>query len=202
MTSNDEDALNAALRALSGKRHPISTAANYVPDGPGLYAIHAPAAVWDFLGLEHYPIGIPLYIGKAEDNLVTRDLKTHFSVGREAPSTTGSSTVRRSFASLLRGPLNLSGVPRNKLKPDYFSNFGLEPDADLRLTSWMQAHLLLACWPKPSHLPALAKVERQVLQRWDPPINLQNSPTKLPRLVAARAAMAAEARAWAKEYDQ
>jgi hypothetical protein len=63
----------------------------------------------------------------------------------------------------------------------------------------MQTNLLLACWPKPADMDPLAVVEKQVLKRWDPPINLQNSPTELPRLVAARAVMTAEARTWAQE---
>jgi hypothetical protein len=200
MGSNDDTALTATLHALSGSRYPISRAAAFLPDKPGLYAIHAHAEVWTVLGLDQRSVEVPLYVGKAEDSLVTRDLKTHFSIDPEAAPKTGSSTVRRSFAALLRGSLNLRGVPRNKLKPDYFYNFGLEPEADLRLTDWMQSHLLLACWPKPAGVRPLADVEKQVLKQWDPPINLKNSPTKLPRLVAARAIMTAEARTWAQEH--
>jgi hypothetical protein len=64
-----------------------------VPGRPGLYAIYGGATTWNELGLGEPPDGRPLYIGKAEDSLVTRDLKTHFGDGR-----TGQSTVRRSFA--------------------------------------------------------------------------------------------------------
>jgi hypothetical protein len=199
MGSNNDTALTAAFHALSGSRYPISRAGTLLPDKPGLYAIHAHAEVWAILGLDQRSVEIPLYVGKAEDSLITRDLKTHFSIDPEAAPKTGSSTLRRSFAALLRAPLNLRGVPRNKLKPSYFYNFGLEPEADLRLTIWMQTNLLLACWPKPADMDPLAVVEKQVLKRWDPPINLQNSPTELPRLVAARAVMTAEARTWAQE---
>jgi hypothetical protein len=142
----------------------------------------------------------PLYVGKAEDSLVSRDLNTHFAVDPEAAPKTGSSTVRRSFAALLRGPLNLKGVPRNKAKPGYFAHYGLEDEADARLTEWMHSHLILAYWRRPPNLQCkLTDVEKAVLKKWDPPVNLQNSPTKLPRLVAERAEMKNEARAWAED---
>ena len=64
----------------------------------------------------------PLHVGKAEDSLLTREIKTHFGDGR-----TGSSTVRRSFAALLAHTLDLQGLPRNSAKPGYFSNYGLSP---------------------------------------------------------------------------
>jgi len=68
-----------------------------VPAAPGLYAIYGNGDVWEELGLGDPPDGRPLYVGKAEDSLASRDLKTHLGNGR-----TGSSTVRRSFAALLR----------------------------------------------------------------------------------------------------
>lgn len=192
-----KDLLDEVIRFLSGNMYPIAGAGDFLSDSPGLYAIHASADVWKVLGLAHRA-GLPLYVGKAEDSLIARDLKTHFAVDPEAAPKTGSSTVRRSFAALLREPLKLQGVPRNKLRPGYFANYGLESEADRRLTEWMQAHLVLACWPQPPGLKCkLADVEKAVLRKWDPPINLQNSPTKLPHLVAARAVMKIEAREWA-----
>ncbi|MFC4398245.1 GIY-YIG nuclease family protein [Arthrobacter sedimenti] len=199
MADCDENLLALVLHFLSGPRYPISEAMEFLPDSPGLYAIHASEEVWTFLGLAHRA-EVPLYVGKAEDSLVSRDLNSHFAVDPEAAPKTGSSTVRRSFAALLRNPLNLRGVPRNRLKPGYFAHYGLEDEADGRLTEWMQSHLTLACWPRPRDLQCkLANVEKAVLKEWDPPINLQNSPTKLPRLVAERAAMKIEASVWAQD---
>jgi hypothetical protein len=200
MLDHGDDLLEMVLGSLSGRREAVASARNFLPPSPGLYAIHASTEVWAVLGLDFLPSAVPLYVGKSEDSLISRDLKTHFAVDPEAAPKTGSSTVRRSFAALLQEPLDLRGVPRNKLKPGYYSNFGLEDDADRRLTDWMQRHLTIACWPKPSGLPnTLAAIEKQVLKRWDPPINLQNAPTRLPRLMAARAALTAEARAWAMD---
>jgi hypothetical protein len=87
-----------------------------------------------------------LYVGKAEDSLASRDLKTHFGDGR-----TGQSTVRRSFAALLHDTLGLPGFPRNIDTPAYFSNYGLSASDDATLTTWMREHLRLAVWPKPSN---------------------------------------------------
>lgn len=199
MADSDEPLLGLAIHSLSARRYPISDAQEFLPDSPGLYAIHASWEVWTVLGLSHRA-EVPLYVGKAEDSLISRDLNTHFAVDPEAAPKTGSSTVRRSFAALLRGSLELRGVPRNRLKPGYFAHYGLEDEADGRLTEWMQSHLTLAFWRRPRDLQCnLADVEKAVLKKWDPPINLQNSPTKLPRLVAERAEMKIEARAWAQE---
>ncbi|SDW74398.1 hypothetical protein SAMN04487912_104291 [Arthrobacter sp. cf158] len=199
MADYDEILLDVVIRSLSGARYPISDARELLPDRPGLYAIHAPREDWTFLGLVHRT-EVPLYVGKAEDSLVSRDLNTHFAVDPEATVKTGSSTVRRSFAALLRKSLNLQGVPRNKLKPGYFAHYGLEDEADGRLTEWMQGHLSLAYWQLPRHPKCkLADLEKAVLKQWDPPINLQSSPTKLPHLMAERAAMKIEARVWAEE---
>lgn len=187
-----------AMASLEGPGHKISEASVHVPSAPGLYAVHAQPETWRMLGLEAPGGGIPLYVGKSEDDLVTRDLKTHFAIERGVRSTTGSSTVRRSFAALLREPLQLKGVPRNKLKPNHFSNYALEADADDRLSDWMHKHLTLAVWPKPAGLElTLAEVEKRVLRRWGPALNLTHVPTPLQQLRAARAIMAAEARAWA-----
>lgn len=131
-----------------------------------------------------------------EENLVTRDLKTHFGDGR-----TGHSTVRRSFAALLHDTLGLRGMPRNPTRPAYFSNYGLSADHDTALTSWMRDYLQLAFWPKPNDSAfALGPVETALLVELLPPLNLKGVATPWTAQVkAARAVMAEEARAWAAD---
>lgn len=197
MNPNEMDPAAEAMRALAGPGHTIPDAPDHIPHAPGLYAVHTEPGTWGMLGLEEREPGIPLYVGKSEDDLVTRDLKTHFAIERGNRSTTGSSTVRRSFAALLREPLGLRGVPRNKSKPGHFSNYALEHDADDRLTDWMHQHLTIAVWSKPAGLDlTLIEVEKRVLRRWGPPLNLTHVPAPLQQLRSARAVMAAEARAW------
>jgi GIY-YIG catalytic domain-containing protein len=94
--------------ALAGPGLPIADAAALVPGAAGLYAVYGDREVWRELGLGQPPDGRPLYVGKAEDSLIARDLRTHFGSGR-----TGSSTLRRSFAALLAQRLDLHAQPRN-----------------------------------------------------------------------------------------
>lgn len=189
--------VTVAMDALDGPGHPIAGASDHVPNVPGLYSIHAKPETWRELRLPGREPGIPLYVGKAEDSLVTRELKTHFAVGRGATSTTGSSTVRRSFAALLREALRLRAIPRNLDKLGYYSNYSLEPDGDARLTEWMHANLTLAVWPMPPDAPLpLRAIEKGVLARWNPPLNLTDvaEPSQLVKL--SRRVMAEQARTW------
>jgi hypothetical protein len=82
---NDFDVIvGDARRSLSNPR-PFVEVEQEVPDCPGLYAVHADTDTWIDLGLGEPPDRRPRYIGKAEDSLVSRDLKTHFGDGRLDP---------------------------------------------------------------------------------------------------------------------
>ncbi|MQA92620.1 MAG: hypothetical protein GEU90_20755 [Gemmatimonas sp.] len=189
MTDYTED----AIAALSGARaRLLRDQIGKVPARPGLYAIYG-HDVWEELGLGEPPDDRPLYVGKAEDSLATRDIKTHFGEGR-----TGQSTVRRSFAALLAKKLDLHGMPRNPDNPGHFSNYGLSPRDDRRLTDWMKEHLRLAAWPKPRECEVpLIDIEREVLARLEPPLNLKDVITPWAAMIkAARKSLADEARAW------
>lgn len=181
----------AALSVLATPGTTIPDAEAHVPNKPGLYAISGSASTWKILGLGPPPDERPLYVGKAEDSLTSRDLRTHFSTGR-----TGSSTLRRSLAGLLASQLALRGQPRNPAKPGRFANYGLEPDGDQRLTDWMLEHLRISVWPSPT-TTNLDKVETAVLRELLPPLNLAKIRTSWkPTIDASRRALAAEARSW------
>lgn len=198
-STNDRNAERNALvrNALSAleraEARPIADAVEKVPRRPGLYAIHARAEVWAELGLGDPPDERPLYVGKAERSLVSRDVDTHFGNGR-----TGSSTVRRSFAALLRVQLGLEGRPRNSAKPERFANYGIAPEHDERLTGWMRARLALAVWPKPDKCTlALGVIEQAILELLEPPLNIKGVVTSWTAEVgAARKVMADQARSW------
>lgn len=186
----------AAVTALTGNRWSITDAAQHVPARPGLYAIYGDERAWRDLKLEPAP-DQPLYVGKAEESLVLRHLTGHFAANPKSTPRTGGSTVRRSFAALLRQALDLHAVPRNLVKPERFANYALADGGDSRLNEWMHARLTLAVWPAPAELPVpLGQVETAVIVRFTPPINLSKNPGKLARLSVARAEMAAEAAAW------
>jgi len=185
--------VGVARKALS-EPYLLSEAERLVPSKPGLYAIYGSAGTWRLLGLGDPHDNWPLYVGKAEDSLKSRDLETHFGNGR-----TGSSTLRRSFAALLHDSLGFCGIPRNPAKPDHFSNYGLSPAHDAALTLWMRERLELAFWAKPEDCYVLLKkIESQLPVDLSPPLNLKDVATLwTARVKAARKVMAAEARAWA-----
>jgi hypothetical protein len=161
-------------------------------DSPGLYAVHAQPDTWVGLSLGAPPDARPLYVGKAEEGLATRDLRTHFRDSR-----TGSSTLRRSFAALLRESLKLQAIPRNPAKPERFANYGLSPEHDAALTNWMRSRLRLATWLKEPGTELLA-VERELLAHWKPPLNIKDVQTPWTTMLRQhRAVCAAEARQWA-----
>jgi hypothetical protein len=192
----DLSAVVAEARQALASARPLKEAEQFVPGRPGLYAIYAGAATWLELGLGKPPDERPLYVGKAEESLISRDLKTHFGDGR-----TGQSTLRRSFAALLHDSIGLRGVPRNPAKPAYFANYGLTAEHDAVLTKWMRERLELATWGKPDDCAfALGTIERALLGQLLPPLNIKDVVTPWTgKVKAARAVMAAEARAWAKE---
>ena len=179
--------LDDILQSLSESR----TAPTNAPNQPGLYAIYGSADVWQELGLGDPPDDRPLYVGKAEKSLLGRDVKQHFGTGA-----TGSSTVRRSFAALLKAQHNFTGIPRNPKKSGHFSNYGLPLEQCEKLTRWMRERLLLGTWA-PHEEVNLDDWETQVLQVWKPPINL--SKVKTPwskRLKELRKILADEARGY------
>ena len=191
-----------AIAVLTGTRWPIGDAPAQVESCPGLYAIYCDEQGHRDLGLSRdseadSATDLPIYIGKAETSVLTRDLKDHFAALPGSVARTGQSTVRRSFAALLGHQLGLHAVPRNLEKPGYFSMYALAGDGEPRLTAWMHDHLSLAVWPSPEEMSVtLVDVESALIRHFIPPINIDENPRKLKRLVLARRAMAAEAREW------
>ncbi len=178
------------LSTLHGRRHGLREVLPELPPKPGLYAIYGDEVAWSELELGEPHSELALYVGKAEDSLVSRDLDCHFVDGR-----TGSSTVRRSFAALLRVRRTLSAIPRNPKKPGYFANYGLTPANDAKLTAWMRQRLEIAVWPWDGTEPP-APIERTILQRLTPPLNIAG--VRHPHralLKAKRQVMADQARA-------
>lgn len=189
----------AAVATLSAGHWVIADAAEHVPGRPGLYAIYGDDQAWQDLQLEPSP-GAPLYVGKAEKSLASRDLNGHFATNVKSAPRTGGSTVRRSFAALLRETLDLHAVPRNLARPERFANYALDAGGDARLNEWMHARLTLAVWPAPSDMPVpLVEIETAAIVHFTPPLNLDANPGKLARLRLARAEMAAEAARWRAE---
>lgn len=189
--------LPAIIRALRAPGRTVDAAfAADAPEVAGLYAIHArDAAVWRQLGLGETSDDRPLYVGKAEASLASRDVATHFATGK-----TGGSSPRRSFAALLVDELYLTAIPRRPERPEptKWTHYALEPDSDERLTTWMVEHLRLAVWPRDRD-GLLKGLEADVMRHWLPPLNLTTVQQPWKRQVRdARDAMAADAKSWAR----
>jgi hypothetical protein len=166
-------------------------------DGPGLYAVHGPGHVWEELGLRTPPDKRPLYVGKAEVSLISRDVRTHFETGR-----TGSSTLRRTLAALLQEPLGIRAQPRNPNNPERFANYGIEPEGDKKLTEWMRTHLTLALWFRSVVDGELVRIEQALLKQWEPPLNGKDVKTPWSVYIkTARKRMADEARTWTRSQS-
>ena len=179
--------LQIVLNALSS--NPVEP--TDAPNAPGLYAIFGSPEVWEELGLGVPPDGRPFYVGKAEKSLLLRDVRQHFGTGK-----TGSSTVRRSVAALLKAKHGYVGVPRNPAKPGHFSNYALVLAHDEKLTKWMLANLRLGTWsPGDVESVVLDEWETKVLDAWRPPLNLSKVKTDWTAgLKRLRKALADEAR--------
>jgi hypothetical protein len=165
----------------------IATAERQVPSKAGLYAVYGNRDVWTELGLGHRPDGRPLYVGKAERSLAARDLRQHFADGG-----TGRSTLRRSFAALLRRQLRLQAIPRNPDRPADFDRFSLSSTSDARLTAWMRTRLWIAVWVAPEGC-RLKVIEDDLKFSWLSPLNLDNRNRWQELVLAERALMADEA---------
>lgn len=177
-----------------GQQSITESSVNAWPQKPGLYAVYGTSDVWQLLSLGAPPDGRPLYVGKAERSLSSRDVRTHFGyAGQGQTSITGYSTLRRSLAALLRPSLGLKGRYRNLDRPGRSTHFGLSPQHDQTLSDWMRHHLTATFWVYSSSEVLLDDIETAVIRELKPPLNL----TKVQHgwkkpVMAARAAMATD----------
>jgi hypothetical protein len=130
--------------------------------------------------------GRPLYVGKAEDSLIARDLQTHFSDGE-----TGTSMVRRSLAAMLRQRLHLTPVPRGNNPLDattHAANYGLDAASDACLSGWIRRNVRLALWPH-GDASQLDTLERAVIPVVKPALNLDKWPNPARRRIKQQRAL-------------
>lgn len=164
------------------------------PSKPGLYAVYGSPDVWRTLTLGDPPDDRPLYVGKAERSLSSRDVGTHFGfVAGRGNSITGSSTLRRSLSALLRMSHGFRGQYRNPTKPERPTNFGLSRDQDAVLSDWMRANLLATYWEMPRVAIPLTNIETAVIVRLQPPLNIKHARHRwMGQVEQSRSVMAAD----------
>ena len=186
--------LQSAFRSLSHPRLSLLVESAPLPDVPSLYGVYAVSHTWFRLGLDAPSGELPLYVGKHEARDQGHSLESHFRAGR-----TAHSTLRRSFAALLREELVLRGIPRDPSAPDRPSHYGMSPEHDAKLDAWMRDHLEITVWEKPRECSELGAVEAAVITRWTPPLCLKpGTTTWRPMLTRARNRMISDVREWAE----
>lgn len=178
LTGNPSPEVEVAIEALSAHPSARLDLAD-VAFEPGLYALWAATrSTLEDLRLADIPgqralLDGPLYVGKAEDSLLSRVVGTHFATGR-----TGHSTVRRTFAALLDlrscpRPTRI-GDPTPKQIQTMTANYGLLDPDEKTLTDWMRFNLTLTtCTPR---LESFSELERQVSGVLRPPLDQERTP--------------------------
>jgi hypothetical protein len=196
----DPRLVRAALRQLGPPGKGVGKVDKEAAAHPGLYALYASEHTWRELGLGRPANRRPLYVGKAENTLASRDLQGHFGMrerGKQSP--TGGSTVRRSLAALLANARGYRGMPRNPDSPAHFSNYGLSVADDDDLSTWMRRRIRISLWPH-DDAAALDAIETAVLKRLVPPLNLNKVETPWRKQVKdSRAVLADQARTWSTQ---
>lgn len=106
-------------------------------------------------GATHWPSGKP-----SKTTLAQRVRGLHLRGNIRA------STFRHTLAAIVREPLHLQVVARNRLTKA----------GEQELSGWMAHHLYVAVYPYPDR-DALGRMEKEILARLVPPLNLAGMPT-------------------------
>ena len=163
---------NEIADAIMATRTPYWELQNRIPAEPGLYSVFVDfSAELRETTIANHPSDHPIYVGKSQVGLQVRHLEEHFAAGR-----TGSSTVRRSFAALLRTALGLNPIRRGSTGRDQdFVSYKLDEASEERLNGWMTSHLVIGWWVFTGPVNQLKQQEVALIGHFQPPLNLQQS---------------------------
>jgi hypothetical protein len=130
---------------------------------PGVYALF----INNLGSLPGLTIGAdqPLYIGMT---VVANMKRNHFD-----HEDSGGSSPRRSLGALLREHLQLRAVPRADRD---CTNYRFTNDGEATLTSWMRKNLSISHIPLDTDKAAIARIEKQLIANFKPPLNLSGFP--------------------------
>jgi hypothetical protein len=135
---------------------------------PGIYAVFFCGKIFPLENVNP-PKDEIIYLGKTESSQEKRDAKTHFKSGK-----TGSSTLRKTFGSLLRIKHKLKPIPRNN--SDYFkkrlSHFKFDDKSERIITEWMQNNLALSFFEYSKGKSEIEKLETSLIQKLIPILNI------------------------------
>jgi len=167
VTAPDPLGLEATIAALGSTTHPLDDLAA-LPTASGLYSWWAaPEILPQLTGPDHRReknLRL-LYVGIAS-NLQRRIVRNHLR-------RSGSSTLRRTLAGLL--------LAEHGYRTERTDRVVLIAEDEARLTAWMQSNLRLSWCEHPDPV----EVERAVIARWAPPLNLDHATGAIHDIVAA-----------------
>lgn len=156
-----------------------------LPNEAGCYIL-----LVDLKGIQHLQFpsksGLSvLYVGKAENSIQGRVLKTHLVSNRS-----GSSTLRRSLGAMLHKQLNLTPLPRSSKNDDKkrFTNYKFDSEGEITLTKWIKTHVYVIAVP--SKTPKAS--EDQLIAELSPPLNLTKWPNPYGKMIKDQRKMCAE----------
>lgn len=160
---NAEEIINH-LMTTRKKYLEISTFSN----SPGIYAVFFFGKNFPLKKANPEPDDI-IYIGKTESSQEKRDAKTHFKSGK-----TGSSTLRKTFGSLLRIKHKLKPIPRNNsdFLKKRLSHFKFDDKSERIITEWMQNNLALSFFEYSKGKSEIEKLETSLIQKLIPILNI------------------------------
>ena len=153
-----EESIKRVMYELCGQPSDLADVTT-LPAEPGLYAWWAPAAVFpDLPGQPNSssPELRLLYLGITTRPLRKRITSEHLARSRK-------STLRRTLAGLL--------LVQEGYRTQWTDRVVLVPEDEVRLTTWMRRHL----WLTTALHPEPRTVERQLIERLRPPLNIKGA---------------------------
>lgn len=142
-------------------------------DQPGIYAFFFYGKTFPLKGFECNSTSI-IYIGKTLKSQKSRDADTHFKTGK-----TGSSTLRKTFGSLLYGQYKLNPIPRSQKDIDAkrYAHFKFDVKSEKQLTKWMADNLGLSFYPYLKSGKEIDDLETLLIKKLVPVLNIDRKNT-------------------------
>lgn len=142
-------------------------------DQPGIYAFFFYGRTFPLKDLICSSNDI-IYIGKTLKSQKSRDADTHFKTGK-----TGSSTLRKTFGSLLYEQYKFNPIPRSQKDIDAkrYAQFKFDIKSEKRLTEWMVDNLGLSFYPYPQSKKEIDDLETLLIKRLVPVLNIDRKNT-------------------------
>lgn len=139
---------------------------------PGIYAFFYNGENLPYLS-EKIPNDEVLYIGKTESSQQKRNANTHFKSVK-----TGSSTVRKSFGSIIKDKLSFIPIPRNDsdFLKGRLSHFKFDIESENKLTEWMKSNLSISFYEYPKSKQEIDTLETEIIHRLTPKLNIDKNP--------------------------